>query len=199
MTVSYLVSRLDDIGTIDRSEDFEIGVIHTLAEDRPELISSLLERKPNLRIVVLADGLDIETQAQLFKLGVFGIVQKEQGVDTLIEAIRRAHLGETWLNQALLTKILESGKSKKRKAKKGFPVENGESLTSREVEITRTIAEGLKNKEIGERLQISEATVRHHLSTIYGKIGVEDRLNLVIYAYERGLIEPNKGSDSALE
>lgn len=182
---------LDEIGRKDCVLDSEIAVVHFLADDRRELISDLLKKKPELRIIVLADGLDIETQAQLFKLGAFGIVQKEQGLDPLIDAIRRIHVGETWLNLALLNKILETGKPNSRKAKKGFRVENGESLTSRELEIIRIIGEGLKNKEIGERLNISEATVRHHLSSIYAKIGVEDRLNLVIFAYERGLIKMN--------
>jgi DNA-binding NarL/FixJ family response regulator len=58
-----------------------------------------------------------------------------------------------------------------------------DSLTQREREVVSLIAEGLKNRQIGERLFISETTVTHHLSSIYSKLGVSDRLELVIYAF----------------
>ena len=57
------------------------------------------------------------------------------------------------------------------------------------------IGKGLKSKVIAQGLAISEATVRHHLSSIYGKLGVDDRLNLVIYAYEKGLIRLSDDSN----
>jgi len=61
-------------------------------------------------------------------------------------------------------------------------------LTKREREIIELIAQGMKNKEIAERLSISPATVRHHLSTIFAKLEVPDRLKLLIFAYEQGLV-----------
>jgi len=66
---------------------------------------------------------------------------------------------------------------------------NIESLTPREQDVIQMIGKGLKNKDIAKKLYISEATVRHHLSSVYGKLGVADRLNLVIYACEKGLVE----------
>lgn len=189
LTVTGVYSPLDDLGSLHSTSLSDIAVVHLSSGDRLEFISELLEKVLNLRIVAIADGLDIESQAQLLKLGAFGIVQKEQGPELLIKAIRRTHSGETWLNHELLSKILGNGKANGIRAKKGFAVENGESLTARELEVIRSIGEGLKNKDIGKKLLISEATVRHHLSSIYGKVGVEDRLNLVIFAYERGLIE----------
>ena len=62
-----------------------------------------------------------------------------------------------------------------------------ESLTDREREVIRLIGEGLKNKQIAERLSISEATVRHHLTSIFAKLDVEDRFELVVYAYRHDL------------
>ena len=65
-----------------------------------------------------------------------------------------------------------------------------DALTEREREVTSLIGEGLKNKQIADRLLISETTVRHHLTSIFGKLGVSDRLELIIYAYRYGLAEP---------
>ena len=63
-------------------------------------------------------------------------------------------------------------------------------LTKREREIIELIAEGLKNKEIAARLSISPATVRHHLSAIFAKLEVPDRLKLMVFAYQQGLADP---------
>ena len=63
-------------------------------------------------------------------------------------------------------------------------------LTKREREIIELIAEGLKNKEIAERLSISPTTVRHHLSAIFAKLEVPDRLKLIVFAYQQGLASP---------
>ena len=63
-------------------------------------------------------------------------------------------------------------------------------LTNREREIVELIAEGLKNKEIAARLSISPATVRHHLSAIFAKLDVENRLKLVVFAYRNGFANP---------
>jgi len=63
------------------------------------------------------------------------------------------------------------------------------SLTDREREMIGLLGEGLKNKHIAERLFISEATVRHHLTAIFANLGVTDRLELVIYAYQHGLVQ----------
>ncbi len=199
LTVGGTHSPLADFGRLGCVERSDVAVVYLSEGDRLELVSDLLQKAPNLRIVAITDGLDMEAQAQLFKLGAFGIVRKEQGPELLIEAIRRTYSGETWLSQALLGKILENGKRNGTKPKKGFAVENGESLTARELEVVAQIGEGLRNRDIGEKLSISEATVRHHLSSIYGKVGVEDRLNLVIYAYERGLIAANDDSGEAVK
>jgi DNA-binding NarL/FixJ family response regulator len=63
-------------------------------------------------------------------------------------------------------------------------------LTNREREVVALIGEGLKNKDIADRLFISETTVRHHLTSIFDKIGVSDRVELLIYAYRHGLANP---------
>ena len=174
---------------IDNLASADVAVIYISAGDRVEIISDLLKRKSNLRVILIIKSTDLDSQAEALKLGAVGIVHKEQNPKLLIEAIRQTYNGETWLNQVLLNRLLEKGRSpNKPSAKMRFQMEL-DSLTAREIEVVNMIGEGLKNKSIAERLAISEATVRHHLSSIYGKVGVEDRLNLVIFAYQNGIIK----------
>jgi NarL family two-component system response regulator LiaR len=167
----------------------DVAVIYLSTGDRVEIIAELLELNPDLRVVVIVAGVDLDFQAKALSLGAVGIVQKEQSPKLLIEAIRQTYRGETWLNQVLLNKILEKGKSDPKRSEGRSSRMDTEYLTTRELEVVEMIGLGLKNKSIAKKLFISEATVRHHLSSIYGKVGVEDRLNLVIFAYRNGLIE----------
>lgn len=195
LSVSGVFSFGDDIASI--AEPPDVAVLYISTGDRVEIISDLLERIPRLRVILIIGSVDLDSQAEALKLGAVGIVHKEQNPKLLIEAIRQTYNGETWLNQVLLTKILEKGKSNgKATMKERFPADIG-ALTAREIEVVKMIGDGLKNKSIAERMSISEATVRHHLSSIYGKVGVEDRLNLVILAYQKGLIKLNENSEGS--
>ncbi|MBV6495226.1 MAG: hypothetical protein DCC44_05950 [Acidobacteria bacterium] len=169
----------------------DVAVVYLTAEDQVDVVSDLLAENAALRVVILVAGADIDSQARALKMGAVGIVQIDQSPKLLVEAIRQTYAGETWLNQTLLHKILE-----REKHPNDRPSTNGngngmqtESLTNRELEVIKLLAAGRKNKELANELAVSEATIRHHLSSIYGKIGVDDRLNLVIYAYENGLVD----------
>lgn len=172
--------------------DSDVAILDISSDDRPEIVSDLLRKMPSLRLVVIVEGDDLDSQAVALELGAVGIVRKEQSVRMLIEAIRRTHMGETWLNQGLLSKILKGDASKTKPSNKWKKKLDLDSLTARELEVVGMIGEGLKNKEVAERLGISEATVRHHLGSIYGKIGVDNRLSLIILAYQRGWIKPHE-------
>jgi DNA-binding NarL/FixJ family response regulator len=176
-----------EMGIVADVPKFDVVVINFSVGDSIEIISDLRTKVPDIRVVVIIDGANLEAQTNALKLGAVGIVQKQQSPKLLLEAIRRTHKGETWLNQVLLNKILQKGTQNGNGTKSLFQNET-DSLTVRELEVINMIGEGLKNKDIALRLFISEATVRHHLSSIYGKVGVEDRLNLVIFAYQKGLL-----------
>jgi NarL family two-component system response regulator LiaR len=171
----------------------DVAVVYLSSEDQVEIVNELLNENPALRVVILVAGADLDSQAHALKLGAVGIVQIEQSPKMLMEAIRQTHAGETWLNQALLHKILERGRSPKEISAGNGQGTHSETLTTRELEVIKLLAAGRKNKELAKEMLVSEATIRHHLSSIYGKIGVDDRLNLVIYAYENGLAEVPRG------
>ena len=73
----------------------------------------------------------------------------------------------------------------------GADRERLETLTSREREIVRLVSEGLKNKQIAARLSVADVTVRHHLTSVFSKLDVADRLSLVLYAFQHGLAQPH--------
>ncbi|MFN0279967.1 MAG: DNA-binding response regulator [Pyrinomonadaceae bacterium] len=177
-----------------KSDDSDIFVIYLESGDPVKIIENVIASNPNARVVAVTDGKDIDCSTQALKLGAVGIVRSDQSSKLLVEAIRRAFKGETWLNQTMLTNLLKNGDASSIKNSNGKLGPAPETITPREVEVIAMIGKGLKSKAIAERMFISEATVRHHLSSIYGKLGVDDRLNLVIYAFEHGLIPLNDSS-----
>lgn len=194
LSVTGTYSFGDDLGKLTELSPPDVAVVYISTGDRVEIISDLLKLRSELRVILIIASADLDAQAEALKLGAVGIVHKEQNPKLLIEAIRQTYNGETWLNQVLLNKLLEKGKAPDKASGKTRYHVDMDSLTVREVEVVKMIGEGLKNKSIADRLSISEATVRHHLSSIYGKVGVEDRLNLVIVAYQKGLIKLTDGS-----
>ncbi len=175
-----------DPSQLEKASSADIVVIYLESGESADLIKDLHIKFPIARIIAVTDGNDLDSSVRALKFGAVGIVQAMQGSTSLLAAIEKAFNGETWLNQELLTNLLEKG-SRPKTRNGGFGPAN-DPLTLRELEVIAMIGKGLKSKIIAEQLSISEATVRHHLSSIYGKLGVDDRLNLMIYAIEKGLV-----------
>lgn len=153
------------------------------------LITALLAAAPEARVIILTGLRDPEVHREAVMLGAMGIVPKEKAASVLIGAIERVNAGEAWLDPALVAGVLtEVTRGKARKSDRES--EKIASLTNREREVISLIGEGIKNKVIAERLFISETTVRHHLTSIFSKLDVADRVELLIYALRHGLAEP---------
>lgn len=150
------------------------------------LIPQLRETAPKARVLVLTGLRDSETHQKAVQLGAMGVVLKEDAADLLIKAIEKVYLGEVWLDRLSLGNLLWQLTSRE-KGSLDPQAQKISSLTDRERQVIGLIAEGLKNKQIAERLFISQTTVTHHLSSIYSKLGVSDRLELVVYAFANKL------------
>jgi two-component system nitrate/nitrite response regulator NarL len=157
------------------------------AEKGLDILPSLLTSSNGARVLVLTHVEDPEEHREAMLLGAMGVVQKEAGFEVLLKAIEKVHAGEVWYDRSkmggVLRDIQRNGQSKKLDpvaAKIG-------TLTRREHEVIALISEGLKNRDIGERLFISETTVRHHLTSVFEKLEVSNRLELIIFAFSRGL------------
>ena len=161
--------------------DLELGGNSALS-----FIPQLREAAKNSRILVLTGSRDSVIHQKAAQLGAMGVVLKEDAADLLLKAIEKVYKGEAWLDRVTLGNLLfqmsnHDSESMDPRAKKIS------SLTDRERQVIALIAEGLKNRQIAERLFISPTTVTHHLSSIYSKLGVSDRLELVIYAFANKL------------
>ena len=193
------ISVLDVVGTTSEllekvSQSSPDVVLLCLMENEGkniEVLHGLRKIASQIKVVILSSPNSSLDQPEALKLGVTGIIGTHQSAKTLIRVIRQVADGEVWLNQKLLTQLLDKGfnsaESSKSKNKAFF---RGDDLTNREREVVGMIGLGLNNKEISEKMFISAATVRHHLSSIYGKLNVEDRLNLAIYAHRQQIVPP---------
>src|SRR5712692_357611 len=128
------------------------------------------------KVIVLTASESVENAITAMQLGARAVVQKRFAVQTLMEAIRAVADGLVWMPPTLQTEIT---------AQWGSSVSR--QLTSREVEIVRHVAIGLRNAEIAERLSITEATVKTHLNNIFEKLALRDRVELTVCALRHGL------------
>jgi len=151
-----------------------------------DTIPELRAVAPNTRVVAVTGVSDAAQHQGAVQLGAVGLVSKEQGPDVLLRAVRKVHAGEVWLNGALVASAL-SRMTRPPETKIDPEAERIASLTARERQVIELVCAGLPNKHIGQRLNISEITVRHHLTSIFDKLGCESRLELVIYAYRNEL------------
>jgi len=154
------------------------------------LIADLIAAAGDPRIIILTGLRDPEAHRQAVLLGAMGIVKKEKAAEVLISAIERVHAGEAWLDPSLMAGVLTEMTRSSRGRKTDPEADKIAALTNREREVIALVGEGIKSKEIAGRLFISETTVRHHLTSIFDKLGVVDRVELLIYAYRHGLASP---------
>lgn len=161
-------------------------------EDGGALIGPLNKLQPQAKILILTGMRDLELARRVTVLGARGIVLKEHATEALLKAIKCVYHGELWMDRSFMANMISDLQSGTTKIAPEIARIN--SLTPREREVVELIGQGLKNKEIARRLFVSETTVRHHLTSIFSKLDVSDRLELVIYAYRNKLIEPPGGN-----
>ena len=156
-----------------------------------DLIPDLLASASGARIILLTGVRDSAVHRQAVRLGAMGLVLKEKAVEVLFQAIEKVQAGEVWLERSLIANVLGD----LTRAREWQPADRERAkhamLTEREREVIALVGEGLKNQQIAERLYISGTTVRHHLTSIFSKLGLSDRLELLLYAYHHGLARPH--------
>lgn len=152
-------------------------------------LQALQEINNRVRVIVLTASEDKNEFVQAMKMGCSGIVLKQTAPDLIVKSIRKVHSGEIWLDSHTTAAVM-------RQFSTGFEAigsnGNGKSrerspLSAREREIVALVAQGYKNKEMAEKMFISEQTVKNHLHNIFDKLGVSDRLELALYAIHKGL------------
>jgi two-component system NarL family response regulator len=127
-------------------------------------------------VIVLTASEGAESGISAIRLGARAIVQKRFAIESLVTAIRAVADGHVWMPPAIQAAIVQNESPSTKR------------LTSRESEIVRYVAMGMRNSEVAQRLSVSENTVKTHLSNVFQKLDIRDRLELTHYAIRTGLI-----------
>jgi len=149
-----------------------LGVLREMAGD-----------KLATRVVVLTAMLDEDQLLEAVRLGASGVILKEMSPQLLVKCVQKVHAGGQWLELNAVFRALD--KAIKREA---GTREVAAALTPRELEVVGLVVKGARNREIAEKLFISEGTVKIHLHNIYERLGVAGRVEVILYAQKRGLV-----------
>lgn len=155
-------------------------------------LQALQQTNKRTRVIVLTASEDKNEFVQAMKLGCSGIVLKQTAPDLIVKSIRKVNSGEIWLDSHTTAAVMRQFSTGQEGSSGGQSSGGGKSrerspLSAREREIVALVAQGYKNKEMAEKMFISEQTVKNHLHNIFDKLGVSDRLELALYAIHKGL------------
>jgi len=150
-----------------------------------EATRRILQENPHIGIILVTMYDDPESAFAGMRAGARGYVLKEAEPDELLRAVEAAQRGEVMLCPIIAEKVLEHFRSGLLPKQPGLPYD---ALSQRELEVLQHAAEGLSNKQIAERLVISEKTVKNHVANIFSKLHVNDRTQAVLYALRQGLV-----------
>lgn len=198
-----LLSLEEDIEVVGEASDGR-EVVSVVQETKPDVLvldlrmpymdglatlQALQHSTHKVRVIILTASEDKNEFVQAMKLGCSGIVLKQTAPELIVKSIRKVNSGEIWLDSHTTAAVMRqfaapgemmnepgSGKGRERSP-----------LSQREREIVGLVAQGYKNREMAEKMFISEQTVKNHLHNIFDKLGVSDRLELALYAIHKGL------------
>jgi DNA-binding NarL/FixJ family response regulator len=147
-----------------------------------ELIADVHAASPHTVAIVLTYFSDRQRLARAVQAGASGILHKSASIDDVIGAIRRVHAGEQLLT---LDEVMEALRTVEGERHRDGPHER---LTNRELEVLQALADGLSDREIAERIYVSTATVRTHVTNILGKLNATSRLQALVQAVRLGIV-----------
>jgi DNA-binding NarL/FixJ family response regulator len=156
--------------------------------DGPSVLQQLQQLNRRTRVIVLTVSEDKNEFVQAMKLGCSGIVQKQNAPEMIVKSIRKVFAGEIWLDSHTMAAVMRQFAAPTAGV---APVTSRgrerSPLSRREHEIVSLVAQGCTNKEMAQKLFISEQTVKNHLHNVFDKLGISDRLELALYAIHKGL------------
>lgn len=158
----------------------DVLILDLTSEVTFDVLSALKRSAPDCKIVLWANAISTELAFQAMGIGVRGILRKTLGPDLIIKCIQQVHQGELWFEKALTDRFLRSTRV---------------PLTKREGQLVMLISQGMKNKEIGAHLMITEGTVKVYLSKLFQKVGVKDRFELALYGLKNLQAEQGQLAD----
>jgi two-component system, NarL family, nitrate/nitrite response regulator NarL len=180
----------DALSLIEREQpDIVLLAIGPGNSENIDRLPQLFAASESTKVLVLSEPSDQELPRRAIRFGAAGVLHKNKPAEMLLKAIECVNAGEAWLDRTTTANLLRELSPRNRSAKKDPEELKIASLSQREREVIKLVGQGLKNKQIAEKLFISDITVHHHLTSIYSKLEVADRLELLIYSYRNNLAE----------
>ncbi len=191
-----LLTAQSDLTVVAEAEDAE-SILELAKQSRPDVIlfepegtgtalsvlKALHEEKLPCRVILLTSSEDSELLSQAVGHGVAGIVRKKSPTETLLKSIRKVSNGELWLDRTTTAEVVRQLRGRPIPMPRNIPqTDKPAALSRREREIVGYVAQGFRNREMADKLFISEQTVKNHMHNIFEKVGVQDRLELALYA-----------------
>jgi DNA-binding NarL/FixJ family response regulator len=142
--------------------------------------------------VVMLTTFDMDEYVyEALQAGASGFLLKDTPPEQLVDGIRAVASGDALLAPSITKRVIEEFVSRPRAAAPPSPPAEVGDLTERELEVLKQVARGLSNAEIAQELFVSEATVKTHVAHVFRKLGLRDRVQAVVFAYESGLVQPS--------
>lgn len=151
-----------------------------------DLLRDIPSLSPGTRAIALSATVGEADVVEAMRRGARGFLAKQCPVDLFLKCVRKVYGGEIWLNGRFTEAVLHAFGNLQPPSK----LDGKTELSRREMEVIQLVVQGYKNRDIAQKLFISEKTVKNHLSAIFNKLGVADRLELTLYAFERRLFPP---------
>jgi DNA-binding NarL/FixJ family response regulator len=156
-----------------------------------DLVREIRSQSPSTRVIVLLDASERSAVVEAFRAGAQGVFCRTEPFRLLTKCIQCVHQGQVWASSSELHFVLEA---LSRPAFASFQANGGSLLSARETDVVRCVAEGLTNREIAQRLKLTEHTVKNYLFRIFDKLGVSSRVEVVLYALGNGAARIGNGA-----
>jgi two-component system nitrate/nitrite response regulator NarL len=166
---------------------------HTPFMARGSLVAELLATCRSARIIMLSPEIDERVVGEALRLGIRGILSKNVNGDVLAKSIRAVAAGQHWIDREILIRVVQALNGNGASHRTGSDHQPF-GLTGRELEIVSIVLRGGPNKEIARACGISEKTVKRHLTNIFDKLGLSNRLELAVFALEHRLVTRHAGN-----
>ena len=171
--------------------DCDVLLISSHLEEQPrrglDVLRAVRSANPEIRAVVLLGSSRNELVLEAFRAGARGVFSKQESIDTLGKCIRCVHQGQIWAGSREMSLAIAALASSPQVH--AVDVDGLSRLSKRELEVVRSLAEGLSNREIAERLGLSQHTVKNYLFKVFDKLGVSSRVELLFMTLSQGATE----------
>ncbi len=184
--------RLEDAAEIISVESPNL-IIADLPDSRPIDILPVF-RNTLSPVLVLIGQHDVDIYKKCLQLGISGLVLKEEKSEVLFKAIEKINDGELWFDRAMMGETIRQLLDESQMLRDNPRPNLVAGLTEREREVIKLLCIGMRTRDIADALFITENTVRHHLTSVFNKLEIKGRLELVIYAFKHGLVSMPKSN-----